>query len=386
MQNINHKLLIYFLLLFLLINSALAFYEGPELNTENDTNPIPELYEEVSPEYMENVIGNITSILDNYVFIDILKNPPNPYGDSKVDIINELYNISTNESKPFYEFYREIKMALSLSHDSILDFVGGEIPFENGSVSFSDYRMCLPFKFCLDYDKNSTEVKMFIKEYPSCSGDYNESVRDFIKNHEKEPLAEINGQDPFSFVHNFGKEIYKFKNPDGQFNIIIDSIHDNYLTFTPISIEQLNYIELNFYNNDTFNTSFKVIKTPIEANKKHKEINKDQSVSDIPWNFQSDGGEIKCRVDEVNNLNILFIKTFYVETVENKEDLTIYKCAKLFYSNDFKIAIITSQLWETDNEMAYIFAQLLFPKIDVKFNMAMRQTLFNQKIFAKPDI
>ncbi len=49
MQKNSRKLFILFLSLFLFLNSALALYEGPEINDENDTNPIPELYVPVAP-------------------------------------------------------------------------------------------------------------------------------------------------------------------------------------------------------------------------------------------------------------------------------------------------------------------------------------------------
>ena len=74
--------------------------------------------------------------------------------------------------------------------------------------------------------------------------------------------------------------------------------------------------------------------------------------------------------------------SFYLE---DEGSATIYKCAKLFYSNDYEIVIITSQLWTGDNINSYIYTQMLFPKIDIKFNMAMRQTELNKQIFNQPD-
>ena len=60
-------------------------------------------------------------------FLDILKNPPAPYNDSKYDIVSELEKINTEEEKPFYEFYREIKKVFANSKDSTLSFNGGDI-------------------------------------------------------------------------------------------------------------------------------------------------------------------------------------------------------------------------------------------------------------------
>ena len=113
MQIISRKLFILYLSLFLLLNSALALYEGPEINDENDTNPIPELYKNVTPDYMREVIGNMSFFLDSFVYYDILQNPPSPYDDIKVNITEEFEKIDVSQERPFYEYYRDIKKTLS---------------------------------------------------------------------------------------------------------------------------------------------------------------------------------------------------------------------------------------------------------------------------------
>ncbi len=192
----SHKLFILYLSLFLLLTSVLTLYEDQEIKEEDDTNPIPELYQNVSIEYMTEVLGNLSNIFENYVFFDIMKNPPKPYDDIKIDVSNfqEVFaDIDISQERPFYEFYRDVKVALSVFHDANLDIMGGEIPFETGNINFENYRMCLPFKFYLDYDKNQ-EAKLFIKEYELCSKLYNDSsLIEKITALSSEPLLEING-------------------------------------------------------------------------------------------------------------------------------------------------------------------------------------------------
>ena len=48
--------------------------------------------------------------------------------------------IDTSKDRPFYEFYRDIKIALSESHDANLDIFGGDINFGDNSTNFGDYR------------------------------------------------------------------------------------------------------------------------------------------------------------------------------------------------------------------------------------------------------
>ena len=134
---------------------------------EDERLPIAELYQEVNPEYMKDVINNITSLLESFIFVDILKEPPEPYESDKVDIISVFNNIKINESRPFYDFYRDAKKTLSLSRDANLDILGGQVSLPKGTYNFENYRMCLPFTFYLDY-KDNTEVKMYIKEFEDC--------------------------------------------------------------------------------------------------------------------------------------------------------------------------------------------------------------------------
>ena len=51
------------------------------------------------------------------------------------------------------------------------------------------------------------------------------------------------------------------------------------------------------------------------------------------WNITSEKGEIKCRVDTTNKLNVLFLSSLFVDSK------TIEQCAEKFYSNDNKIVI-----------------------------------------------
>ena len=61
----------------------------------------------ISEERATKIVNNLTKILERYVFLDILKNPPEPKEDyyNKVDLINELKKINL-KNKYFYQFYR----------------------------------------------------------------------------------------------------------------------------------------------------------------------------------------------------------------------------------------------------------------------------------------
>ena len=182
-NNYNHSLV--YLFLILLLNSALAIYPVHDYLEEN---PIQELYQEVTPDYMREVLENISSLFEPYVFSDILKSPPSPYDNISVNVLNIFENIKINTTRPFYEFFRDVKIALSFLRDSNFEIIGGEIPLDS-PVNFRDYRMCLPFRFYLDKDEDNN-VKIFIEEYEPCSKYYlNETeTLDFIRNHNTTPV------------------------------------------------------------------------------------------------------------------------------------------------------------------------------------------------------
>jgi len=151
--------------------------------------PISELYQNVNSTYMKEVITDLLNISKSYVFSDIMNNPPSPYNDSKFNITEELEKIKIDEDKPFYEFYREIRTALSHLRDSNLDLIGGKLPF-NEPINFDEYHFCLPFKFYLDYT-NDQDINMYIKEYTPCIDNYGEDVKEFIKKQENISLELI---------------------------------------------------------------------------------------------------------------------------------------------------------------------------------------------------
>jgi hypothetical protein len=215
-----------------------------------------------------------------------------------------------------------------------------------------------------------------MKEYPECSKYYEESVRMTIQQNLNKPIEYINGTDPFEFMMNHARDIYNMKNPESQFNNILKFFYYNELIFTPLPLEKINNIKLVFNDSESLETHFHINRGPI-LNNPNPESNDNE---EIPWNITSTNGEVKCRVDEKNQLNVLLINGLILDVSEGQEP-TLYKCFNLTYSNEYKLVIITQQLWEGGNIESYTYTQLLFPNINVKFNMAMKKTDYNKKLF-----
>ena len=388
--------------IFFLIYAISSIYKSaePESVLENDKEPISELYQIVNSSYMTKVISDFSSLLDSYAFSDIIKNPPKPYENIKLNISDELNKIKTDGERPFYEFYRDIKKLLSYFRDSILDIKGLKFPISNFDIkiNFEDYYFCLPFLLYLDYEKKN-EVNMYIKEYYNCSKFYAEEIKQKIRKYFKIPLEKINGIDAFDYIQNFGNDFYKLKNPDSYFTFILNNIHNNNLMSFPLLPKEINEINLTFKNNETLNTHFHINKEKNIIKKRENNLQKNissiykvkkilknikndngkKNISNnndiISWDYESEDGGVKCKEDYIKDINVFLIKSF--DTDIN----VIAQCVYTFYSNNRRIVIISSQNIEGENDAIYIFTQLLFPKLVVKFNFAMKQTELNKNYF-----
>ena len=98
--------------------------------------------------------------------------------------------------------------------------------------------------------------------------------------------------------------------------------------------------------------------------------------------YKTKNGEFRCRVDEENKLNIFYQTSFDFSDVSDAENV-IYKCIKLFYSNNYRIVGIESNNLGGQGVFAYLLTQLLQSKIDVKFHMAMKKSDLFKEYFNK---
>ena len=371
--------ILFLLSLFFVFNSSPSLQENIKINDIGNVT-LQELYTKVNSAYMKEVIYYLSELIDSYVFYDILQNPPSPYENIKIDIKSLLKDIKVNQKKPFYEFYREIKKIISYTRDSTFDIIGGIISFNEGKVNFSDYHICLPFKFYLNKGVNNT-IQMLIKEYDKCSKYYNETVKVFIKEHENITIEKINEENPFDYIQKFGNDFYKLKNPDSYFNFILQNINDFYLTYIPLLPDEINSLKLTFNNNDTIETHFHL---EISDNSKINDEFIDNSInkkkSEIKWNYETNNKYFRCRVDEKNKINVFMIKSFDMEFNDYE---IMAKCGKLFSTNQYQIIGIESQNLKGSTLYSYMLAQIIQPKINFQFISAMRQSELNKDYFNK---
>ena len=85
----------------------------------------PYVNEKLDKSYCNDIINNLNTLLEYYVYLDIAKNPPEiedipNYHHRKIDLKGELSKVST-ENRKFYEFYQEILKILTATKDLHFD-------------------------------------------------------------------------------------------------------------------------------------------------------------------------------------------------------------------------------------------------------------------------
>lgn len=340
-MNIYRENFCWIILLILLINT----------NCQFESLTLDNLYENVDSTYMENVISNLSSLFEGYVYLDIAKNPPNSI-HPKIDLKNELNSIDTTINKTFYDFYRDVKRITSKMKD--LHFM--PIPTFNNA---SNYIACIPFSFQIKIDKNNN-YQLHMKKNFNCPFTYDDiNLNEFIDTAIEQNLSIslINDTDPFDFIQNFGKDYLDLKNKHSRFTAIMKYISNFPLYFIPLNESEL-ILKIKLSNELEQNFSYFFFIFPAMQDKTINKFNLNEN--DLGWNYTVNG--FKCKVDEINKYNIFYQNTFIFSSMETIKD-AIYNCSKLFHENDYKIIGIESRNEGGSGIIGIYLEQLLQPKI-----------------------
>lgn len=104
------------------------------------------------PKIRDNTIDTLISGLNNYVFLDKIKDPGAPFYDSKVDIISELQNLKMQNYDSDYDFQEAVSTSIAKLHDkhtvyskpNCYNFIDFALPFNmktklgsSGEVTYS---------------------------------------------------------------------------------------------------------------------------------------------------------------------------------------------------------------------------------------------------------
>ena len=379
-------------------------------------DPYEELIkEEVSEEYCNNVISNITSILSQgYVFLDFLKSPIQPKGYDdyipKVDLITELNEIN-KKGRTFYDFYRDLEKVLEKTRDGHFNMYARKTP--NNFLLNTSY-------FCIPYTYEVVEVKdekdevndtyLTIQPKDGCKEGYSDEILKRLNELKGKKILEINDMGPYEYLDDMSKKGRVIHSPQARFIYVQRFISEFPVQYFPLlkeelkvkikfeNVDELLNIEYQFVQKKNLDSEFqkffeaeqeKCLKNGIpfptyeEMELKYKikkGLFKHNLRSNDIWDLKSKGGNIKCKVDKNNELNVFYQNSFSPEDFDDYENV-MYDCFSKFYSNNYKIVIIEDQNGGGYSELCIPFTQYLRPKILKPDVTAMRSSELIYKNF-----
>ena len=369
--------------------------------------------ENATEEYCTSIIDNLINLIkEGYIYNDYHKNPKQPDGwkdyFTKVNLVEELGSIVKKDRK-FFDFYRDIETVLEKTNDVHFSIYGIKTP---SNFKFSDYYYCIPFKYEI---KENQTPQIILKYIDSCNEGYEEEIINKIKSLDNKVINQINGADPFKYIGEIGKKGFVFHSPQARYVLMLRFIHQLPINIFPFKKEELhlsinitgeeelleiyyqlkqkNELKEEFFEEFFFNRDFGYLEGELassyrdEKNSKVKsEIKKEMFLekTEIFWDFMNAEESIKCKVDEDNELNILYMTSYMPFDIDDFDN-TMDKCFDAFYSNDYILVIIDKQNLGGYGELCVPFTQYVFPKVSKPDFTTKKTTNLICKNFFKDD-
>ena len=387
--------------------------------------------------YYKEAVDDIIKLVEPYVYLDILKNPPQPKGFNDyfkpVDLIAELRKVKT-EGTNFYEFYRSVQKALISVHDGHFGFgFGGNKDFDNMLATFF---VSPPLKLYLDIN-NKNEPVMKGVPLMLANGDdiYSHfsngaATKEIIERNKDNYIVSINGMSPFDFVLTFGSEYYNdLKNKDAKYTFASKAFSKfPLLYFFPMLEKDLTNLNIVYSNGESFTSDFFFINLNVKGTRERSDIgslkafarqmlknNPERKVigfddvlkayndgkkldakkllteedaiqalknfdfekaldvtlekktntgtvakttNEVTWEYSTADSILKCRVDEINKMDVFFINSFSAAKTEDFLNV-LSTCTKTFDGNEYPIVVINDYNSGGTSVLAVVFQEML---------------------------
>ena len=232
--------------------------------------------------YYKEAINDIIKSVEPYVYLDILKNPPQPEGFTDyfkpIDLIAELKKVKT-ENTNFYDFYREVKKLLMATQDGHFSFMF------TGNKQFDNKLTSIYYLFPVSlYTITNTLGQTVMKGVPLSGGSdvYNyfpngAEIKEIVTKNTNVPIVSINGQSPFDFVLNFGNKYYNYpKNANAKYTIGSGLLQGmKYVYYAPLDVEDFSNITVVYENGEKFTNDFYFVNMAAPLSAENKESTED---------------------------------------------------------------------------------------------------------------
>ena len=308
------------------------------------------------------LVNNLINILERYVYLDIIKKPPQPKENyfNTVDLMEKLKNIDTKE-RPVYDLFRDINLIISECQD-------GHFTIDYNKEILNGYKLSEMF-FISPIEYQITKNGVYGK--PSyLSGLFDQDLINQIKQNEDKKIILINLFEPLNYIQKANKGFCQLKSPQAQFVSNMNAMVQFPLNTYQLEKEDLNDItilyedstELKYYykmgyavkkNKQFFNyfvehlqpypenylTIPDIVKSFMRKNNFFTEPN-----GQIQWDkviTNKKDKSIKCKVDNNKHMNVIYQESFSFDDYQMAID-TLKECFYKFHTNnnDYPIVII----------------------------------------------
>ena len=202
---------------------------------------------------LKNVLAD--TFKNTYAFNEIAKNPPQPDFDNNyykpVDIQERMKNVNT-KSTNFYAVFQELRKIIGELGD-------GHIQLNIAHLGEIMYSYPITFSFGKDKDKPKVfaipkaNLGDLIMKFEGIG-----TLIPIISKNLNTPIESINGEDPFEYIFNFGKEYIKAKSPHttASFHYLHSFLGVYTFKDYPFSKDDLKSIKIVYENKDEFTTNY----------------------------------------------------------------------------------------------------------------------------------
>ena len=251
--------------------------------------------------------------------------------------------------------YRDVKSVLKKTQDLHLDIF---LDKNFGEINLKNFHFISAFFFYIN-DKG----KVYAKACPY-EDIFSDSLLNNIEKYETTEIEKINDEDPIEYISKFNKNFEILKSPQAQFVSNINNINTVPILQYSFEIDDLSNIKVLYQNTYLpFTYSYKVIEIDeslddikifkeflntqnfINNNLKNYYISKQffkrellEEKKSIDWDINIENKQLRCRVDETNQLNVIYQSSFNLNEENAKKALK--RCFTLFDNNQFPIIVI----------------------------------------------
>ena len=336
-----------------------------------DINQFINSINEINFNDAQNIIESVKTIMYEYPFINILKDPPLINGKKyfgSVDILKNLDSLKNEimekTSMNFYEFHQKLYKIIEQTNDSHISFF-----YEGENKQLSQHYVISPIviKTINDQKKLYLSANYLVEYFGLKKYILN---YDKIKKKENISIISINDKEPFEYIRSFCKDYITFKNINAKFTETKTYLNNFVLGACPMDVNEFN-LKIKYYDKEIIETNFIIVnfeffnqnnnykknneylKEFFEKENKQKGIitnhkllkkylkpnsNKTRNLDEETINWDIDITEFKCRVDNKNKVNVYYQNSFSIEN-DNIDEIFLY-CQKKFLDNNYPIIVI----------------------------------------------